>query len=160
MMNKPIFFTIGILLTLIQMFFGNIFNINGVVPNLPIVYLIFLALFYGKDEPIYLAFLLGAIKDLYYYGSLGITTFIYVIIVYIIGYNKHYFFNENLNIAILFISITTILLELYFSLTSMIFINTPYDLTVLNISIRLVYNIVAATIMYYISRLNWKQVIQ
>ena len=142
------------------MFLEDIFNINKIIPNLPLIYLIFLALIYGKDQPVYIALLLGSIKDLYYYGSIGVTAFIYVIIVYVIGYNKHLFFNKNLNIAIFFVSITTILLELYFSLTSMIFINTPYEISVANFSIRLIYNNLFAVIMFYISRLNWKRVIQ
>jgi len=94
-MNKLVFYIIGIILTLIQMFLGDIFNINGVVPNLPLIYLIFLAIIYGKDQPVYIALLLGSIKDLYYYGSIGVTAFIYVIIVYVIGYNKHLFFNKK-----------------------------------------------------------------
>ncbi|MFP4456352.1 MAG: rod shape-determining protein MreD [Clostridia bacterium] len=159
-MNKPLFYLIGILLTLFQMFFANIFDINGVVPNIPMIYLILVALYYGEKETIYLAFILGIIKDLYYYSNIGVTTFIYVIIVYIIGYNKNYFFNENLNIALLFVGLATVFLEGYFFLTSMIFISTPYDLSILNVLVRLVYNMAVTSIFFIISKYDWKQVIQ
>lgn len=159
-MNKTLFFSIGVLLTLIQIFFGQLLSINGVVPNLPLILLVFLALYYGGREPLWLALILGIIKDLYYYGHLGITAIIYVLIIYVICYNRHYFFNENLNIILIFVALSTIAVEAYFFTVSFVFIDKFTNFSFVLLLIRLTYNSVISILFYVLSKFDWKKVVQ
>lgn len=83
---------VGLVLTLIQLVVIPFISINGIVPNIVLIYLIFYSLKHGQIAGTFFAFFMGFMYDVASAGLIGSGMFSYTLAAFIAGY----FYKEDI----------------------------------------------------------------
>ncbi len=159
-MNKKILAALGLFLTLLQVFLSRQLAIRAVAPDLPLVFLVFTALYYGEYLTWPAAFLMGLFKDFYFYGMPGLMTAFYLLLIYIVGKNRNYFFNRNLNVILIITLLATFVFRVYLLLFSFILESFYYRWSWSGLVIQMVYNTALSFLLFSATRFDWRRVLR
>ena len=86
-MNKINIILVSLVVFLFQLFFIDFLTINNIRPDFLIIYILYIALIYGRIVSIILAFIIGLISDLLGVSSyLGLTPLTLSITAYLSGF--------------------------------------------------------------------------
>ena len=144
-----------LIITFFMIFFlqANIFQtftIAGVMPNLFIIFILFVGLSANVTVGISFGVICGLIIDLIYSKSIGITAVMLCVIGYLGAYFDKNFSKENKITIIIMVAVSTIIFEVgYYALNSIIL---EFDAEILPfskiLSIELLYNILLTILLY------------
>ena len=132
---------------------ANIFpflTINGVLPNLFIIFILFIGLFANTAYGVFFGAICGLILDLIYGKSIGISAVMFCIVGYLGSYFDKNFSKENKITIILMVVGSTIIFEAGYYLLSSIIIDFKLEwLAFFKILIvEAVYNVLLSIILY------------
>ena len=141
---------IGIIIYLLQANFFNWFTINGIKPNLFIIYILFIGLFGNKTMGIFYGAILGIMLDLIMKEKIGSNLIGYTIVGFIaIMFNKN--FSKDSRITIMFMVLgTTISFEIISYFVNYILYEGNFEALIFAkiLIIEIIYNILITIIIY------------
>lgn len=147
--------TILLIITFFIVFFlqANIFQmftIAGILPNLFVIYILFIGLYANSTLGISFGVIGGLIIDLVYSKTIGITAIMLCVIGYLGAYFDRNFSKENKITIIVMVGVATAIFEIgYYALSSIILkfdVEVMYFIKILIIEI--IYNILLVIILY------------
>src|SRR5699024_6452053 len=94
------------------------FEIMGVVPNTAIGMIVIIALFKGRYYGGFFGIFIGLLHDIFFAQQIGVNSFIYFFIGYIIGHMGNIFVRDNMINPVIF----TILATIFYNLTYFTFL--------------------------------------
>ncbi len=141
---------IGLLIALLQAYFGQLLQIKGIVPDIVLVYVVCVALFMGHEAALWSGLVTGLFYDISFGDVIGFYSIYYVGIGYFIGYYRYNFFYSNIQIAITATMAATVLKEIYIALLN-IFMFSKIEMFNFNVLIyAAIYNIFICIILHNI----------
>lgn len=126
------------------------FTIAGVMPNLFVIYILFIGLFANVTTSVLFGVIGGLIVDLAYSKTIGITALMMCTIGYLGAYFDRNFSKENKITIILMVAISTIIFEIgYYGMNSIILgFETEILYFVKILAIEVLYNILLTILLY------------
>ena len=126
------------------------FTIAGVMPNLFVIYILFIGLFANVTTSVLFGVIGGLIVDLAYSKTIGITALMMCTIGYLGAYFDRNFSKENKITIILMVAISTIIFEIgYYGMNSIILgFETEILYFVKIFAIEVLYNILLTILLY------------
>lgn len=114
MNSKVLFFIVSItLLTISQSVLGNYIRIQGVVPNLFLIFVISCSLLFEQRQAAFVGFIVGMILDVLWAKVLGLNALIFWYFALTISHFNKKLYRESVLPAILFVSLGTLLYNFY-----------------------------------------------
>ena len=152
---KKIFIVLCLIIAFVIVFFlqaniFQVFTISGIMPNLFVIFILFIGLYSSTTMGVSFGVFCGLIIDLVYSKNIGITAIMLCIIGYLGAYFDKNFSKENKITIIIIGAIATIIYEVgYYALNAIIF---QFDIEVLYfikiLLIELLYNTLITIIIY------------
>ena len=139
----------GIVLIYLQVIFVPKIEIWGIIPNILIAYIIFIAVFLPIEISLPWAFLIGLAYDLTYPILLGINTISFLIIIFVI-YHLHQSVNKSrfsvIMMGVLFMNV------IYYSINILYYLSAGYLLpnSIPALLFALIYNSLISVILIYL----------
>ncbi len=126
------------------------FTIAGVMPNLFVIYILFIGLFANVTTSVLFGVIGGLIVDLAYSKTIGITALMMCTIGYLGAYFDRNFSKENKITIILMVAISTVIFEIgYYGMNSIILgFETEILYFVKILAIEVLYNILLTILLY------------
>ena len=147
---------ICIVLYLLQTIFFTNFTIAGVMPNLFVIFMLYIGLYMGRSMGIIYGIMYGIFIDLWMGKSIGITSVCLAIVGLLGGiFDKN--FSKDSRITILLMgAITTIVYEVVFCIVQYVILETNVDILafIKILSIEVVYNILLIIILYPLMKIT------
>ncbi len=138
------------LLYFLQVNFFSMFTINGISPNLFIIFILCIGLFTNQFLTLFLSIVFGLMLDFSFGTRIGITSIMLCIIGYIASYFDQNFSKENRITIIIMVAISTFIYEFgyYFLKSSIIGFEREYLFFFRIVTIEIIYNVLL-TILFY-----------
>ena len=148
-MKQRYYVLIGFFIALIQVYLGLLFEINGVVPDLVLVYIVCLAFQKGNQPAMVTGLVVGLMYDILFAEYIGLYSIFYVIVGYVIGYFRHNFFYSHVQIALVFTILTTSLKYLFIKIFQ-IFISVNFHMINIRVILfTILYNTLVCILIHY-----------
>ena len=96
------------------------YNINNVVPDLVLLFVILYALFYGKNKGAVYGFFCGLLEDLYVGRFIGINALAKALTAYLIGMLQQVFFKESALVGVISVLLGTLINNIIMALVTII----------------------------------------
>ncbi len=158
---KKLFINIAIIISfifiyLLQANFFTWFKIAGVMPNLLIIFMLYIGLFMGRNSAITYGIIFGMLVDIFISRSLGITSIMLAIIGIIADLFDKNFSKDNRITVMAMVCISTIIYELGVYILSYVFLNINIEIIAFAkiLLIETLYNIILIIIIYPIMQLT------
>lgn len=147
---------ICIILYLLQTIFFTNFTIAGVMPNLFVIFMLYIGLYMGRSMGIIYGIMYGIFIDLWMGKSLGITSVCLAIVGLLGGVFDKNFSKDSRITVLLMGAITTIIYEVAFCIVQYVIIETNVEiLTFIKIlSIEVIYNMLLIIIFYPLMKIT------
>lgn len=110
---------VGLVLTVVQLVAIPFISINGVVPNIVLIYLIFYSLKHGQIAGTFFAFFMGFMYDIASAGMIGSGMFSFTLAAFIAGYfykEDIYEILQNRKIILMLFMLSSILFFFFYSI--------------------------------------------
>ncbi|QOR36340.1 rod shape-determining protein MreD [Clostridium sp. 'deep sea'] len=149
-MKQRYYVLIGFFIAVVQTYLGQLFEINGVVPDLVLVYIVCLALQQGNKPALITGLVVGLMYDILFADYIGLYSIFYVTVGYVIGYFRHNFFYSNVQIALVFTIVSTTLKYLFIKIFQ-IFISVNFNM--INIKViffTILYNVLICILIHFV----------
>jgi rod shape-determining protein MreD len=142
----------GIILLVLQVTVLQLIRVYHAVPDLLIIYLVFVALKYGSMHAVVFGFIIGMMQDVYNYPTLGATALANTVVGFIVGIFQEQFIRLDIISKILMLALAFVLRDVIYSMA--IQLNSETILSVLK-SRSLphgIYTLIVGTLFFYINR--------
>ena len=145
-----ILFIIGFLLYFIQKNIFSNLKIAGIIPNIFIIYILFLGLYTNSKVSIAIGIFIGFILDCTYGKCIGISSTMFCILAYLTSYFDKNFSKDNKITILLMCMGATIIFELgYYAINSIVFsFNIEFWNFTKKILVEILYNTLLLIIIY------------
>jgi len=146
---------IGLILSFFIIFYAQVnifqvFTLSGIMPNLFVIYILFIGLYANTTLGISFGVITGLIIDLVYSKTIGITALMLCVIGYLGAYFDRNFSKENKITIIIMVALATAIFEIgYYGVSSVILgfeVEIFYFLKILLVEV--IYNILLTIILY------------
>ena len=140
---------LSIILFILQTTVFQYLNINGVIPNIPLIITIIIVLLYDNPTGIFFAVFSGLLQDTMMSKVLSVNLIIYSLIAIVIGMMEEKIFKDNFLTPIVLIAVSTIFYNFVF-FSFMYLIKSPihYSGMYARIIIEMVENVVIGMFIY------------
>ncbi len=147
---------ICIVLYLLQTIFFTNFTIAGVMPNLFVIFMLYIGLYMGRSMGIIYGIMYGIFIDLWMGKSIGITSVCLAIVGLLGGIFDKNFSKDSRITVLLMGAITTIVYEVVFCIVQYVILETNVDILafIKILSIEVVYNILLIIILYPLMKIT------
>ncbi len=149
-MKSKNYLIIGGVIALIQVYMGQLLEVNGIVPDLILVYIICVALLSGHQTALVLGLVIGFLYDIFFNDFIGLYSIFYTTIGYFVGYFRNNFFYSNVQIALVFSVLATIIKFMFFKILKVIIFSNFEMVNILVIFYTIIYNIIICIVIHYI----------
>ncbi|MBO8158786.1 rod shape-determining protein MreD [Thermosyntropha sp.] len=149
-MRYFVLFVLPVMAIFLQSTLFGFYNINGVVPDLVLIFVIFFALFNGAEKGAVYGYLCGLLEDLFLGRFVGFNALSKALTAYIAGRLQGNVFKENIMVGALGVFLATILNGLFLFLLSFIgpiFLNIDFNMLKM-LLLQSLYNLFLAVPVY------------
>ncbi|SHG78520.1 rod shape-determining protein MreD [Thermosyntropha lipolytica DSM 11003] len=134
----------------LQSTFFSFYSINGVIPDLVLIFAVFFALFNGPVRGAFYGYLCGLLEDLFLGRLIGVNALAKALTAYIIGRLQGTVFKENLMVGVLGVFLATVVNSFLVLILNLAWLNGAFlSLNILKmVAWQIVYNIFLAIPVY------------
>ena len=154
-MKNRYYIAIGLTIVVLQSYFGQMLEINGIVPDIVLVYLVFVGLFNGSRTALGVAIAAGLYADIFLGAYIGEYTLFYILSSYLTGIYRHNFYYSNIQIPLLLVSLITFLKFIFAILLRVVFYSVIGPVNLMIILGTIVYNLVLSAAFYWLFIRKW-----
>ena len=147
---------ICIVIYLVQTIFFTNFTIAGVMPNLFVIFMLYIGLYMGRSMGVIYGIMYGIFIDLWIGKNIGITSVCLAIVGMLGGiFDKNFSKDSRITVLIMGV-ITTIVYEVVFCIIQYIILETNVDILAFSkiLSIEVIYNILLIIIFYTVMKIT------
>lgn len=134
----------------LQSTFFSFYSINGIIPDLVLIFVVFFALFNGAEKGAVYGYLCGLLEDLFLGRLIGMNALAKALTAYVVGRLQSNVFKENLVVGVLGVFLATLMnIFFLFILSFAKFSAFHFDLNILKVLLfQSLYNLFLAVPIY------------
>ncbi len=154
-MKKRYYVMIGLLIVILQSHFGQLLEFDGIVPDIVLVYLVFVGLFCGANTALMVAVAVGLYADIFLGVYIGEYTLFYMLSSYLTGVYRINFYYSNIQISLIFVTIITFLKFIFAIIINSLFFSIIPSINLGLLLGTVAYNLMISVVFFYLFIRKW-----